>query len=55
MLPPLVVLPDRFELLDRFLPGAIDMVFASPRAFAGRGRVRGLGDWPHLFNYALSL
>jgi hypothetical protein len=25
MLPPLVVLPDRFELLDRFLPGAIDI------------------------------
>ena len=26
--------------------------FPSPRLFAGRGRVRGLGEWPHLFNYA---
>jgi hypothetical protein len=26
--------------------------FPSPRLFAGRGRVRGLGEWPHLFIYA---
>ena len=24
--------------------------FSSPRLFAGRGRVRGVGDWPHVFN-----
>ena len=27
-------------------------LFPSPRLFAGRGRVRGLGEWPRLFNYA---
>ena len=26
--------------------------FLSPRLFAGRGRVSGLGERPHLFNYA---
>ena len=27
-------------------------LFPSPRKEAGRGRVRGLGKWPHLFNCA---
>src|SRR5580700_9428716 len=30
-------------------------VFSSPRLFAGRGRVRGLGDWPQLFNQPQTL
>ena len=45
----------RFEksaLVARVVENGVS--FPSPRSFAGRGRVRGSGDWPLLFNYALN-